>query len=131
MRKGQRVDITLSKILVKPTIDCSQAYNWCCNSLRLAITYREFPSPARIVLYRHVWREFSIPYGKSEAYTMADTVEYCPYCGSRFPRSLWDDWYSILDEEYNLTWGDEPLEEFLPKVPPEFRSDEWWKKRGL
>ena len=125
--RKKKVDITLSRT----SKYCSGAYNWCCNELKISVTYEDMRRKTGLILYRHVWRDFSMQSGDITNKEDAYAIYYCPFCGTRFPRSLWDDWYSILDEEYHLTWGDEPLEEFLPKLPPEFRSDEWWKKRGL
>ena len=110
---------------------CSRAYNWCCNSMKYSVTYEDKPEPGCIVLYRHVWREFSIPSGDITSGETAHAVDYCPFCGSRLPRSLWDEWLTCLEDEYHLIKGEELLKDFLTRVPPEFRSDEWWKKRGL
>ena len=123
------MDITLNKT----SKYCYSAYNWCCNDLKRAITYEDAPEPGSIVLYRHVWREFSIPSGDITSKETPDAIYYCPYCGSRLPRSLWDEWYNALEDEYNLFYDErtEYHDDFLRRVPPEFRSDEWWKKRGL
>ena len=53
-------------------------------------------------------------------------IKYCPWCGSKLPNSLRDIWF-------------DSLEELIPdfdgfadsRIPNEFHSDEWWKKRGL
>ena len=37
-------------------------------------------------------------------------------------------WDEILEKEYGIT---EPFFEDKDRVPPEFWTDEWWKKRGL
>jgi S-ribosylhomocysteine lyase LuxS involved in autoinducer biosynthesis len=30
------------------------------------------------------------------------TLFYCFCCGKKFPKDLWDTWYSILTEEYKI-----------------------------
>jgi hypothetical protein len=38
-------------------------------------------------------------------------------------------WRSILKKEYHI---EDPWEaSYEGRVPPEFMTDEWWKKRGL
>lgn len=59
---------------------------------------------------------------------------YCPYCGTKMPKILYG-----IDENGNRPYED-ALEEALGKeycditedeIPEEFKTDEWWKKRGL
>jgi hypothetical protein len=56
-------------------------------------------------------------------------IPYCPLCGKQFPKELVDEWYETLKREYGL---DDPNGDSQSKlVPEEFKTDEWWKKRGL
>ena len=52
---------------------------------------------------------------------------FCPYCGTKLPKSLLferdDELEKVLDKESCDITEDE--------IPEEFKSDEWWKKRGL
>ena len=57
-----------------------------------------------------------------------EILKYCPWCGTKLPESLLFKINEILEEEYGL---DDPDGEDASKVPPEFHTDEWWKKRGL
>ena len=59
---------------------------------------------------------------------------YCPYCGAKMPKILYG-----IDENGNDLYAD-ALEETLGKeycditedeIPEEFKTDEWWRKRGL
>lgn len=54
---------------------------------------------------------------------------YCPWCSIKLPKSLRDEWFDTLKIEYNLDNPWKKEQENL--VPDEFKSDEWWKKRGL
>jgi hypothetical protein len=55
---------------------------------------------------------------------------YCPWCSKELPEPLFDKMEEVLAKEYNLTdnpWSDENKH----RIPAEFLTDEWWKKRGL
>ena len=123
----------MENILSRTSKYAASAYNWCCNDLRRFVTYFDAPEPNRIVLYKHVWRMFSIPYGESDSKGLGVSIDYCPFCGTRLPRSLEDEWDTHLEDEHGLVWDEnkEYFDDFLKRVPDEFRSDEWWKKRGL
>jgi len=56
-------------------------------------------------------------------------IDYCPWCSKKLPKSLRDEWFETLEKEYNLDDPDSKDQEKL--VPAEFKTDEWWKKRGL
>ena len=54
---------------------------------------------------------------------------YCPWCGKQLPPSLYEEWkksFLLLPENKN----DHSLL-FLSKYPEEFKTDEWWVKKGL
>lgn len=57
-----------------------------------------------------------------------ETFGYCPWCGTKLPKNLTRTWVQILEEEFGVK---NPL--FAPqnRIPGEFRTDQWWKKRGL
>lgn len=71
-------------------------------------------------------------------------IFYCPWCGYSMKPSLIDKYYSILRDEYNIEYEpydniyyeivetkDESWEEVNRRLPKEFKTDEWWKKRDL
>ena len=43
-------------------------------------------------------------------------------------KDIYDEWCAILEKEYGIT---DPRGKEADKVPAEFFTDEWWKKRGL
>jgi hypothetical protein len=55
-------------------------------------------------------------------------INFCPWCGKHLPCELSNEYYEILQEEYQLHDPD-GIDKF--KIPLEFQTDEWWKKRGL
>ncbi len=53
-------------------------------------------------------------------------IKYCPWCGIKLPEPLGEKRFDILCEMF------EDFDGFLdPRIPEEFKTDEWWKKRGL
>ncbi len=54
-------------------------------------------------------------------------ISYCPWCNSKLPSDLTDKFFSELSCAINkeATLFDIDLS------PAEFKTDEWWKKRGL
>ncbi|MDR3550584.1 MAG: hypothetical protein P4L31_04165 [Candidatus Babeliales bacterium] len=56
-------------------------------------------------------------------------VDFCPFCGTKLPKDLTEKWWDILEKEYGI---DDPYDDKQKKlIPEEFKTDEWWKKRGL
>lgn len=82
-------------------------------------------SDANILHYSAKFREYGVLIPKSTGCILMD---YCMFCGKKLPLSLRDEWFEILEKEYGL---ENPYEEDRKKVPAEFWTDEWWKKRGL
>ena len=70
-------------------------------------------------------RTYYIPYKKKFGGGW-QILKYCPWCGKKLPKSLSEEFFGILEKEFNL----DTLYE-MKKAPKEFQSDEWWKKRGL
>jgi hypothetical protein len=75
--------------------------------------------------YDKQYREYGIKIPISAAFI---AIDYCMFCGKELPSSLRHQWFDILEQEYGL---ESPMEEDEDKVPQEFWTDEWWKKRGL
>ena len=83
------------------------------------------------VIYDHIWREHAIYFAEDfeqRDRVMCDHIFYCPFCGTKLPTSLADEWFDTLEREYGI---EDPSDEDYDRVPLEFRSDAWWKKRGL
>lgn len=53
---------------------------------------------------------------------------YCPKCGTKLPKALSNEWFKIVKKEFGIANG---LDERIKDLPQEFKTDEWWKKRGL
>jgi hypothetical protein len=54
---------------------------------------------------------------------------FCPWCSKELPKDLLDEWAAILEKEYGI---DSPYDRKQKRlIPKEYRTDEWWKGRGL
>jgi hypothetical protein len=76
------------------------------------------------VYYSPQKRYYAIGLVGSEAF---QTIHFCPWCGGKLPTDLTDTWFDLLKKEHGIEF---PFCEDRGRVPVEFRSDEWWKKRG-
>jgi predicted RNA-binding Zn-ribbon protein involved in translation (DUF1610 family) len=79
-----------------------------------------------IIQYKPRSREYLIIHSEE----LGTHMEYCPYCGKKMPKELTDEWYDILEKEYGLI-DVNPGDYHDKRIPKEFWTDEWWKKRGL
>lgn len=70
--------------------------------------------------YRPRYREYTIDYTDGAS---VQVINYCPFCGTELPESLFDEWHARLDET-GLDWTS-------PDIPEELRSDRWWREAGL
>ena len=55
-------------------------------------------------------------------------LKFCPFCGKSLGRRLNLEYFSVLNSEYGI---DMPDTFSFTNVPEEFKSDKWWRKRGL
>ena len=83
------------------------------------------------VVYDHIWRQYCIYFCEEKEKrdrVLVTEIYYCPWCGSKLPKELSDEWFDILENEYGIL---DPHHTERKKVPIEFKTDEWWKKREL
>ena len=52
------------------------------------------------------------------------SIKYCPWCAAKLPTDLMD----ARDDELGKLGFKIPYDD---SIPEEFKTDEWWKKRGL
>jgi hypothetical protein len=55
-------------------------------------------------------------------------LRFCPFCGSDLGKRLNEEYYDTLENEYGI---EDPDFINFTNVPEEFKSDKWWRKRGL
>lgn len=97
----------------------NEIFKHCCSTMDYILKEDKV-----LVKYDPVFREYYI---KLRHDTAKQCMFYCPWCAQKLPHSLRDSWFDILQCDYKLQ---SPRED-LRKIPKEFRTDEWWKKRGL
>lgn len=56
-------------------------------------------------------------------------INFCPGCGKGMPKSLESEWKETLMKDYGIE--EDHCSIWNPMVPEEFKSDAWWKNRGL
>lgn len=96
----------------------------CCWETDVAV--EKYPENVSPCSYYPKFREYSLDAKIGHG---GEVITYCPRCGKKYPKPLRDEWFDILEKEYGL---DNPnaLDQ-RDRVPKEFWTDEWWKKRGL
>lgn len=76
--------------------------------------------------YSYIYREYRLDFLFSSA---QQGIYFCPFCGTKLPYNLVDKYSEILEKEFKI---DNPYDENQKKrIPDEFESDTWWKKRGF
>ena len=79
-----------------------------------------------IIYYPHL-REYNILLKRRSGGLQG--IDYCPWCGIKLPTSVREEYFRILFDELHLEPEFKEIE--TPGLPEEFKTDEWWKKRGL
>jgi hypothetical protein len=88
----------------------------CCKEMAYHLSEGEVA-----VTYSLKFREYGIRYLDGGSATQL--IHYCPWCGARLPESLRDKWF---DEVFAL--GLEPGD---PRLPEQYKSDEWYKNKDM
>ena len=92
----------------------------CCETF----SYAFYEDEDIVFVYHPCFRRYGVEVPRKYGGGTVE-IEYCPWCGTKLPGSLRDRWF----EEVAKAFG---TDDFEPRnAPKEFKSDEWWKKRGL
>jgi hypothetical protein len=99
----------------------------CCNLMD------EFLEENKVSIgYSERFRSYYIELKTSKSATQ--DIYYCPWCGKKLPKILDDEYDQELSKATGIAIDNITLDTYSssnPNLPPEFRTDEWWKKRGL
>jgi hypothetical protein len=79
----------------------------------------------KVIHYVPPFREYVLPISKN----LTQLITNCPWCGAILPESLREEYFETLNTELNIDPDILTLCEY--NLPKEFKTDEWWKKRGL
>lgn len=105
---------------------------YCCIAMEGALVEQNYP-----IQYESYTRSYYLEYGPlfkdkntgEIVFAAVDTLRYCPWCGFRFPKDLIHEWTEVVKNKFNIT--DTLDKKQLKKIPEEYMTEEWWKKRGF
>ena len=92
---------------------------FCCEEMTYHLKEQEVA-----LRYNEVTRSYGIKI--LDGGTSIQTISHCPWCATKLPKDLTDELYDILYDELHLLDG---LDD--PNLPDEFKTAEWWRRRGL
>jgi hypothetical protein len=102
---------------------------FCCKAMRVRVEKCRQHDPKKdercSIWYDPQLRDYTIPLDGSSM----DPIWYCPWCGKKLPESLDREWEDVIAKELGEEYVGYPIK--VDELPPEFHTDEWWKKRGL
>ncbi|MBP9791627.1 MAG: hypothetical protein KBC27_00220 [Rickettsiales bacterium] len=90
---------------------------FCCEKMGFAI------NKEHIIDYDDCVRNYNLCGDKRDY-----AILYCPWCGKDLGKRLNWEYFEILAKEYGI---EDPDFVNFTNVPEEFKTDAWWKKRGL
>jgi len=96
---------------------------FCCDYLASRLAERN-----NYIKHNSSFREFYLE--RSDTKSVITLIWFCPWCGTKLPKGLRNEWFDILEKEYNIE-ADIMERKNRSDIPLEFKSDKWWKKRGL
>lgn len=92
---------------------------YCCEAMDVSLQEPEIFG----IYYDEKFREYTV-----DMNGVGFKMKYCPSCGTKLPVSLRKKWF---DELSKILGFEVDVSIDKRKVPKEFISDIWWKKRGL
>jgi len=92
--------------------------DYCCPALKLYVTLScpQHPledCPDLWLRHNQAYGEYQINIMKHATYS----INYCPFCGSKFPESFRDKWFEELESKGIDPWEDE--------IPGKYKSAAW------
>lgn len=94
--------------------------HYCCDLMHLYHTQKE-----KIILYFPITREIAFKISD----TIFQKINFCPWCGCKLLIDLREEFFKQVTALLREELGIEAFSD--PRLPEEFKTDEWWKKRGL
>lgn len=92
---------------------------FCCEDIRKHIKEEEVA-----IVYSPKFRAFGLRILDGGSSTQ--DIHFCPWCGCKLPEDLSNVFFTELSRVLNKDAGLFDLDQ----APPEFKTDEWWIKRG-
>ncbi|MCV6639313.1 hypothetical protein [Candidatus Albibeggiatoa sp. nov. NOAA] len=88
---------------------------FCCQQMKQFIELDDLP-----IIFTPKFREFGILY--LDGGSAHQCINYCPWCGTKLPTSLRDQWCDIILDVLKLEPDD-------PNIPKKYLTDEWYKQK--
>ena len=85
----------------------------CCEELYFFVAQKEIG-----LIYIDKYREFGFEY--RDGGSSLQCIRFCPWCGSKLPDSLRDEWFDRLDR-LGIDDSDDS------KIPILYQTSEWWE----
>jgi hypothetical protein len=104
---------------------------FCCRDIQLKVqASKNDKHSMKCVEFDLSTRSFSIYVYMNPKLSIC--ITNCPFCGAKLPENLIDEKDDTIYKELGADYlydddGNPPKKE----LPEEFKTDEWWKKRGL
>ena len=98
---------------------------YCCEDMRREAERvcdkhpDRYDCPDCLIHYAPRFREYGLII--HDGGTASSRIRFCPWCGTRLPESLRDEWFAEMERRGINPWESE--------VPEEFRSAAWWEQR--
>ena len=55
-------------------------------------------------------------------------IEYCPWCSMELPKKLGEEWCEAVKQDLGIE--DVDAEEWA-KLPEKYKTEQWWREKGL
>ena len=88
----------------------------CCPEMSAAVQDDDYP-----VIFVPKFREYGLLIG--DGGTSYQLIHYCPWCGSRLPETLRNEWFEKLE-----SMSIDPMDE--DAIPEKFRNEAWYTNEG-
>jgi hypothetical protein len=100
--------------------EMSKDSHFCCEKMSRAVNIKH------IIDYEDYMRNYNLLCHDSDK--VVYNIAYCPWCGKDLGKALNWEYFETLAKEYGI---EDPDFINFTNVPEEFKTDAWWKKRGL
>ena len=97
--------------------------DFCCQSIYEKLLGENNGECELHFLYEPRFREYFIDI-KAEYGGVSCSVSHCPWCGTKLPKGLRDEFFDTLEKEYKIETDIGECEE-RADIPLEFKTDEW------
>jgi len=101
-------------------------HEYCCDLMNYHLDFK-LQRESEFIEYQAETRDYQLILHGSW-YGSHLSLLFCPWCGAKLPKELGEEWRVIIKEKFGLN---NVYREEFESLPEEFRTDQWWKKRGL